>query len=140
VDEAAKRRLKKLGKKLVEQQSRRLQEALREANPAPLGSDEWMKNYRVLVERDRQLRENPPAFIASEEACRDYVLLACDNANSFGDQPLYYECLLCGDLLNSATLKPFSCSCGNLFFDVESTQVACHSIKQMRIVKLLARA
>jgi hypothetical protein len=140
MDEAEKKRLKKLGKKLVEQQSRLLREALREANPAPIGSDEWMKNYRALIARDRQLRERPPAYIPAGEARRDFVLLECEKATSFGEQPLYYQCSYCCDLLHAATLRPVVCSCGNLFLDEEALQVACRSIEQVRLVKLLARA
>jgi hypothetical protein len=140
MDEAEKKRLKKLGKKLVERQSRRLREVLREANPAPPDSEVWLRNYRVLLARDRRLRESPPTFIPAGEALRDFVLLICDNPDSFGEQPLYFQCSCCGDLLHSATLRPGICSCGNLFFDEEALQVACRSIEQARLVKLLARA
>ena len=51
-----KRRLKKLGKQVVAERSRELQERLHEANPAPIGSDEWAKNYREGTDSDTRQR------------------------------------------------------------------------------------
>ena len=84
MDESEKRRLKKLGKKLVEQQSRELQERLHEANPVPLDSDEWVRNYRVGTQREKQLRAAPPDRILAAEFRRTFVLLPVEGppANS----------------------------------------------------------
>lgn len=66
MDKSEKRRLKKLGKELVEQRSADLQHALNQANSAPLGSDEWMENYRSSVQNEKWLREALPIMHKSE--------------------------------------------------------------------------
>jgi hypothetical protein len=63
MDSAEKKRLKKFGKHLVEQRSRELQDRLHEANPEPVGSDGWVRNYKVSTARERQLR-TPSSFLS----------------------------------------------------------------------------
>lgn len=143
MDEAEKRRLKKLGKKLVEQQSRELQERLREANRAPIGSDEWARGYRAGVEREKQLRAAPPDRIPAAEVRESFVLLAVEGEGSgglLGVPTWYYECPSCGDVLHSVPQQSVICSCGNLLVDVETGEVGSRSIEQARLVKLIGRA
>lgn len=137
MDEAEKRRLKKLGKKLVEQQSRELQERLHEANPAPVGSDEWVKGYRAGVERERQFRrhrrtESPPRRHGAS-------LSSSARSQIFGVPTWYHECPVCGDLLHSVPQQTVACSCGNLLVDIDALQVASCSIEQVRLVKFIGR-
>jgi hypothetical protein len=143
MDEAEKRRLKKLGKNLVEQQSQDLRERLREANPAPVGSDEWATGYRAGVERERQLRAAPPDRLSAEDALREFVLQPVEGEvprEVFGVPGRYRECPVCRDLLHSLPQHTISCACGNLLVDIESLQVASRSIEPVRLVKLIGRA
>jgi hypothetical protein len=143
MEEAEKRRLKKLGKKLVEQQSRELEERLREANPAPSGSDEWARNYRAGLQRERQLRAAPPDQIPAVVVKANFVLLPVEGQGSggiLGIPTWYYECPSCGDVLHSTPRESVSCSCGNLLVDVENGQVGSRSIEQVRLVQLIGRA
>jgi hypothetical protein len=142
MDEAEKRRLKKLGKKLVERRSRELRECLREANPAPIGSDEWARNYRAGVEREKQLRAAPPDRIPAAEVKECFALLPVEGEGAGGLLSVptwYYECASCGDVLHSAARQSVSCSCGNLLVDVKAGQVRSRSMEKARLVKLIGR-
>src|SRR5262249_19711621 len=121
MDDAEKRRLKKLGKKLVEKQSRELQELLREANPAPIGSDEWARGYRAGIEKERQVRAAPPDRLTAEQVRKDFVLIPVEGeglGGLFGVPTWYHECPVCGDVLHSVPQQSVTCSCGNLIIDV----------------------
>jgi hypothetical protein len=140
---AERRRLKRLGKRLVEQRSRELEDALREANPAPSGSDEWARGYRAGVERERRLRASPPDRLTAEEARRDFVLLPVggEGLDGLPGAPTwYYQCPSCGDLLHSGARTCLACACGGLAIDIEAGQVAGRLIDQARLVKLVGRA
>ena len=89
MDEAEKRRLKKLGKQAVEQQSRERQAHLAEANPAPPGSEEWAQNYKAQNLRERELRRAPPDRIAGADAARDFVLNEIDPGSRFPAAPTF---------------------------------------------------
>jgi len=115
MDPAKKRRLKKLGKRLVEQQSRELQEHLREANPAPVGSDEWAANYTAGVAHERALRKAPPDRMSESEAAAEYILVPVDMGDRFIGVPTWYvQCSKCRDLLDSVPSAPVCCACGAL--------------------------
>src|SRR5262245_10599185 len=74
MDKDEKRRLQKLGKQAVADRSRELQERLREANPAPIGSDAWAKNYRDGTLKEKALRANPPDRLTAAELAESFVL------------------------------------------------------------------
>ena len=140
MDEAEKRRLKKLGKQRVEEQSRELQARLREANPAPIGSDEWVRNYKAQTIRERALRRTPPDRIAASEAAQCFVLNEVDPGPNFGGVPTWYvECPECHDLLHTAPADSVSCSCGAVRLDLATKQVLVGSGLRPRIVRLIAR-
>jgi hypothetical protein len=142
MDEAEKRRLKKLGKKLVEQQSRELQEAHHEANPSPIGSDEWARGYRAGVLREKQLQAAPPDRISAAELKATFALLPVEGEGSgglLGFPTWYYECPSCGDVLHSVPRETVSCSCGELRVDVGVGPVAKFPAERLRLVKLIGR-
>jgi hypothetical protein len=63
MDKSEKKRLKKLGKELVEQRSAELRRALNEANPIPISSeDAWLENYKTGMRREKWLRERLPVL------------------------------------------------------------------------------
>src|SRR5438093_10630262 len=100
MDASEKRRLKKLGKRLVEQRSQELQERLHEANPAPLGSAEWVANYKAEVERGRQLRKSPLDRMSETEAAAEFLLVPVDPGDRFTGVPTWYvQCSRCRELL-----------------------------------------
>jgi hypothetical protein len=140
MDEAEKRRLKKLGKQMVEQQSRELQERLAEANPAPTGSDEWARNYKTQTLRERDLRRSPPDRIAGTEASRDFVLNEVDPGPRFSGVPTWYvECPQCHDLLHTVPTQSVACSCGSIRLDLADRQFLVAPETQPRFVRLIAR-
>lgn len=113
MDEAEKRRLKKLGKERVEQQSRELERQLREANPASLGSDAWMANHKAGVDAERSLREAPPDRMPESEALTRFVLHPIDSAGDLIPVRTWYvQCAHCRDLLHTEPSAPVTCQCG----------------------------
>ena len=144
MDAAEKRRLKKLGRRLVEHRSQELQERLHEANPAPVGSDEWVTNYKAEVERDRQLRKAPPDRLSNSEAAAEYVLLPVDPGDRFIGVPTWYvQCPRCHDLLHSVPTKPVACACGAVQLttsgDFPILQAHVTRGLQPRVVRLIGR-
>ena len=58
--------------------SERIAEILHESNPAPIGSDSWMRNYRESVAIEREARAIDDRIIPAAEAELKYVLNAKD--------------------------------------------------------------
>jgi len=141
MDDANKRKLKKLGKQMVEQQSRVLQARLAEANPAPIGSDEWASNYKSQVLRERELRQSPPDRISASDAARDFVLNEVDpGPHSLGVPTWFVECPQCLDLLHTTPTESVVCSCGAIRLDPVTRQFSVASETAPRFVKLIARS
>jgi hypothetical protein len=112
-----KRRLKKLGKQAVADRSRDLQERLREANPAPIGSDAWARNYRDGTLREKALRENPPDRLTVTELAEAVVPNSAHQGlpvELFGAHGCFWECLACGAVVNSLPRVAVRCECGNV--------------------------
>lgn len=141
MDDAEKRKLKRLGKQIVEQRSRELQERLAEANPAPVGSDAWAQNFRAQTLRERKLRRLPPDRISGSEALRDFVLNEVDPGPNFSGVPTWYvECPRCHDLLHTVPTQPVVCSCANISLDLPHRQILVAPETQPRLVRLIARS
>ena len=114
MDEAEKRRLKKLGKREVEARSRQALERLLEAYPAPIGSDAWVENYRTGTEHDRALRQAPPDRMTEAEAAARFVLSPVEGrlGDFIGVPTWYAQCSRCRDLLHTVPSVPTTCGCG----------------------------
>jgi len=140
MDEAEKRRLKKLGKQKVEQQSREIQALLAEANPAPVGSDAWARNYKAGTLRERELRRSPPDRMTAAEASRDFVLHEFVPGPDFTGVPTWYvECPQCHDLLHTVPTASVACSCAAIRMDWERGRFFLEAQSQPRFVRLIAR-
>lgn len=135
-----KRRLKKLGKELLEQRSQDIKERLREANPAPIGSDEWGRNYRVGILRERELRQDAPDRLTASVATSRFVLNPVVPAPSIGVPTCYIECSRCGDLLHSVPRQTVECSCKGVRLDLEAKQVFLEPNVCFRWVRLIGRS
>jgi hypothetical protein len=106
-----KRDLKFRGKQIVEQRSATINEALKKANPAPVGSDEWVKNYRTVRDNEKWLSQQQPERILADEVAHRFVLLS---AQETGRVEPWVECLECHDVLHSYPLHSTQCSCGTV--------------------------
>ena len=106
-----KRELKKRGKQIVEQRSAALHDALRQANPAPIASDEWVQNYRAQNENQQWLSEHLPEHIPATEVVQRFVLLPSQET---GRTAPWIECLVCHDVLHSFPRHSTHCSCGTV--------------------------
>lgn len=107
----AKRALKKQGKHVAAQRSAVLHAALAQANPAPVGSDEWMRNHLTARSNEAWLAEAQRDHIPASEVAKRFVLLSSEESGR--DEP-FAECLGCHDVLYTAPKNPVSCSCGSL--------------------------
>jgi hypothetical protein len=138
MDAAERKRLKKLGKQTVEQRSRDLQEQLRDANPAPIGSDDWVKNYKASTNAERQLRVEQPDVIPAAVARAKFVLRPVEPA-PLGVPLWYIECPTCGDLLHTVPRRTVQCTCGSLELNVELRRISVQSETKPRWVTLIGR-
>jgi len=123
MDKAERKRLKKLGKAIVEKQSQEVRAALSEANPAAIGTPEWVANFKAQSEERRRLRKSSPDFIPPDDARRDWVTLSCEQLHGpeFWCVPTwYYHCARCGSLLHSCAEFQAWCSCGNVSIDPDT--------------------
>jgi hypothetical protein len=135
-----KRRLKKLGKQRVEQQSRELRERLVESNPAPVGSDEWARNYKQGTLKEKELRQQHPDIIYGAEVERDFVVNPIEPI-SHGVPTHYIQCVRCCDVLHSCPTRDTKCSCGGIFIALSNgqTMITADSQSDIQWVKLIGK-
>jgi hypothetical protein len=145
LDPSRRRLLKKLAKQRLEQQSQELRRELQEANPAPLGSDEWVRNYRTGVAREQKLRSAPPDRIEASDAAENFVaheVHEIDEAHVGQSLPAaktwYFECPRCHDLLHTKPSNSVSCRCGTVRLD-HAAQTVSGPDSGLRIVSLIGR-
>ena len=106
-----KRQLKKLGKQRHEEYSQKIKGLLAESNPAPTGSDQWAKNYKASVLKERALRIEKPNKIISKVLLKNFVLNPTD-PSTYSVPTYYIQCLICKDALHSAAEITTECTCG----------------------------
>ena len=136
-----RKRLKKLGKEIVERKSQDVRDALARANAAPVGSDEWAANYREQTTRERELRINPPDVISAEEASQNWITLSTDQVHGREFIPVrtvFYQCRKCNSLVHSAPQSVAGCACGNITIDPHRHDIAVQDATLVSRVKLLA--
>jgi hypothetical protein len=143
MDKDERKRLKKLGKERAEQRSQEGHAALAASNPAPIGSEQWVANYRAQRLQERELRAAPPDYIASSVAQRDWVMLAADDNKAsgiFAIPTCYLHCTRCGDLIHSATDASNRCECGNVQLQPNEKKILVGDRSSVRLVTLIAKA
>ena len=143
MDKDERKRLKKLGKERIEKRSQEIHAALAASNPAPIGSDEWVANYRQAHFQERDLRTAPPDYIPPSVAQRDWVTLPVDDTSASAVLPIptiYLHCQRCKALLHSATCSALRCECGNIQFQPDKQAIFVNDRASIRLVRLLARA
>jgi hypothetical protein len=117
MDAERKRQLKALGKAEVERQSAELQATLSAANPAPIGSDEWAKNYKTGTLREKWVRETLP-ILRKKKLDKLFVVLPVTGAGVTEAVDLFVQCRHCSSVGPSLPPKRFfywgSCDCGNV--------------------------
>jgi hypothetical protein len=143
VDKDEKRRLKKLGKQIVADQSRELDERLRQANPAPIGSNEWARNYREGTAKEKALQAAPPDRLSSAELQADFVTNPKHQdlpAELFGVPGYFWECRGCGDVVNTVPSATAQCTCGNVLIDMSAGRRQFRKPENVRLVSLIGKA
>ena len=142
MDSNEKRRLKKLGKQAVAARSRELQERLRKANPAPIGSDTWAMNYREASLKEKTLRLNPRDRLPAAELAQSFVPNPTHEdvpKELFGVRGWFWECLACGDAVYSLPSTAVRCECGNIAVDPGTRVRSFDKPDRVRCVTLIGR-
>jgi hypothetical protein len=142
MDKDEKRRLKKLGKQAVADRSRELRERLREANPAPIGSDAWAKNYLDGTLKVKALRADPPDRLAANELAESFVPNPAHQdlpIELFGVPGCFWECLACNDVVNSLPREAVACHCGNIKIDLVQGVRSFEKKDRVRLVTLIGK-
>jgi len=143
MDKDERKRLKKLGKRLVERESEALKEKLRESNPHEPGSDGWAKAYRESTLKEREIRKNPKNILRTAEIENDYIINIKQKTFSDGFprvKGMYYQCLNCGCLLHSLCEVSLICDCGNFEIDLNNQQMNVGNLALICLVKLIGKA
>jgi hypothetical protein len=136
-----KRRLKQLGKALVEKRSKELHALIAQTNPSPSGSDEYLQN-EIAIRKKEQILRSDDRVRNAEEMRREFVLHPVDfNLNDIypGVPGWYWECRFCGDFVPSCTNSRLNCSCGNIHLDSLHHQFAVKDEGQIRLVRLMGK-
>jgi hypothetical protein len=112
-----RRQLKAVGKAEVERRSAELRAAVTASNPAPIGSDEWVRGYRAGTQRERWLRSKLP--VLHRDALETAFLVSRDvGAGWIPHVGGYVRCLRCGSAAPSALPRRWfywaGCACGNV--------------------------
>jgi uncharacterized protein YegJ (DUF2314 family) len=142
MDKEEKRRLKKLGKQVIAEESARRKEALREANPAPIGSDEWAESYRQGTLREKVLRDNPPDRLSATDVAGSFVPNPIHRnlpEGLFGVPGSFWECLDCGDAINSLARVAVRCECGNIAINPAQGVRSFKTRDRVRLVTLIGK-
>lgn len=138
MDKEEKRRLKKLGKKVVEEQSLELKRLMEAANPAPIGSDAWIRLFRDSGKRQRKIDAAQPDIIPADIATEEFVLHYVE-PSPHGVPTVYLECPRCRDLLHSEPLATVQCSCRGIELNLEMQRILVRSVDYPRWTTLIAR-
>src|SRR5579864_474233 len=117
MDKDEKRRLKKLGKRIIAEQSAELERLMAEVNPAPFGSDQWVANYRQGIQNEHLLEATRPDLIHASQIRADFLVYPQRDAlppELLGVPGYFWECLACGDAVSSLPSRSVKCACGNV--------------------------
>lgn len=117
MDADRKRELKQRGKAEVARRSSELRAELSAANPAPIGSDDWAKNYRTGTEREKWLRKKLP--ILHRDRLNSLFVVRTDvGAGWMPHLGGYLLCNICGSAVPSAIRNRLfywsDCACRNM--------------------------
>src|SRR5205085_9112126 len=125
------------------QRSQELHERLREANPAPIGSDAWARNYREATLKEQAQRAAPPDLIRAEQLRAEFVPNPMHQdlpPELFGVVGCFWECLMCSDVVHSLPKATVSCRCMNILINAQEPSRTFQNPAQVRLVKLIAKA
>jgi hypothetical protein len=118
VDAERKRQLKAWGKAETTRQSEALHAALRDANPAQPGDDQWAGNYRRGVAREHWLRKETFPVLHADHLNEMFVVLPWGSNTWSPYVGGYVLCAGCGSALPSTIPRRLfywaSCECRNV--------------------------
>ena len=108
----------------------------------PIGSDAWARNYHDGTLKEKALRANPPDRLTSTELAESFVPNPASQnlpVELFGVPGYFWECLACGEVINSLPGVAARCQCGNITIDpVDRLRLFAKS-DRVRLVTLIGR-
>nr|CAP47550.1 putative integron gene cassette protein [uncultured bacterium] len=140
---AERKRLKQEGKRLVEQKSQEIREALERANPVPISDPQWAANYKEQTLRERELRKDTPNRIDRRTVEADWEVIVVEEDFQPG-QPRaaaqFLRCPTCGDLIHIRPTESIACGCGAIGLDLNTKALCAPQGIQIPLVKLIGSA
>jgi len=140
MDNQERKRIRKLGKELVEEKSSALKAAMSQCNPAEFGRDEYIKNEMVIRMKERKL-ELDVRVRTAKEVESDYVAWQI-GVDAQGNIPQsfqdFLQCTVCGDCVPVRGPDTLHCSCGKIAQDSEPLAPLIIT-GQVKIVRLLGK-
>ena len=141
MDKERRRKLKAEGKRLVEENSKRVERELFERNPFHIGDPRWAKNVLSEYQINRTYRKNTEKVIPESEALGNAEIrdLGFDfEAGLVRRKGWYIQCTRCRELVPVACVEDLICSCRSVWI---SPSKRSYSIQggHYRVVELVGR-
>lgn len=143
MDKAKRKRLKQEGKRLVEQKSQEIHDALKRANPVPISDPQWAANYKEQTLRERELRKDPPNLIGRKTVRAEWQVIVVEDDFRPGQpraRAQFLQCPSCGDLIHIQPTDSIACGCGAIAFDLSTKTLCAPQDMRIPLVKLIASA
>jgi hypothetical protein len=145
MDSYDKRRLKKLGKNILEKRSEEIRALLAQTNPAPFASEEYLQNEITIRKKEQALRTND-RVLSGAEIRQEFIVRPIDFELHNVYLPIpdqYWECRSCGDFVPAWTNSILICACRNIHLvhlnDFQN-QIMVQDQGQIRLVRLMGKA
>lgn len=127
MDKSERRRQKKIGKEIVAQRGAELRKALEQANPAPIGSDAWIQNYKLGTQNERWVRVAQPLMYKHE--WKDKFIVRVDETPGCTLQQMIKPVLAEDGMLASALQSSYGVlASAELFFQCVSCETVMPSL------------
>lgn len=142
MDKNRKREFKKLGKALVEESSKELNQKLHERNPFPITDPRWAENLKEEYYKNRAYRQNKSEVLIEAEVVKDAYIEVVDADITEGLVPSadwYLMCLKCRHIIPTTALCDLACSCGEIVIIPEIRFLQLPKREDFQIVKIIGK-
>lgn len=143
MDKSRRKQLKAEAKRILEQESATLEEALRDAIPVDIHHPDWGAYFTENTLRERQLKWNTRWVIRAARIRSDILYIPERppvDGTEMAIEGSYLRCFICSDLLPVVTSTRVHCSCGSLSFGPIPEGVYVEIPQSSGMVKVLAKA
>lgn len=142
MDASRRRKLKKIGKQLVQGSSDEVRKQLAKRNPWPVGHPNWVANIQAEYKSNRKYRKNK-LQVLSEAAVTEDADMKFQGFN-FEDGFVphagwYILCRVCRELVPTACAHAMGCKCRAVVISPEARQVKLPTTDNYSVVELIGR-